>query len=257
MSRLVVIGIVGSPRKNGITNRLVEAALDGARSREVETKKVYLVDYDVKQFRGTGGSAEANKYCPEELSTLCEEADAIILGAPVYWGDINGLTKDFMDTVRISNPRGKLALGIAIAGGSGKGLLSGVQSIYHFFFHKQMKGIDPTPVSRFNLEESIGTLRISGARLADLTKKKQTFGKIGDEYWPEVSADYASLIYLKCDHVDEFMMLAEQLVKICKEDRVGDAKAELDRAKALLAEGKRGEAARYAVRSYQMLYYTP
>lgn len=255
MCWLVVIGIVGSPRKNGITNRLVESALDGSRSKDVETKKVYLVDYDVKQFRGTGGAAEANKYCPEELSRLCEEADAIVLGAPVYWGDINGLTKDFMDTVRISNPRGKPALGVAIAGGSGKGLLSGVQSIYQFFFHKQMKGIDPTPVSRFNLEESVGALRISGARLADLAKRKQAFGKIGDEYWPEVSADYASLTYLKCDHVDEFMMLAEQLVKTSKLDKVRDAKAELKKAKTLLAEGKRGEAARCAVRSYQMLYY--
>ena len=50
-------------------------------------------------------------------------------------------------------------------------------------------------------------------------------------------------------------MLAEQLVKTSKLDKVRDAKAELKKAKTLLAEGKRGEAARCAVRSYQMLYY--
>ncbi len=254
---MVVIGIVGSPRKSGLTNRLVEAALEGCRSREVETRKVYLVDYDVRQSRGLGGSVEANKYCPEELSGLCEEADAIVLGAPVYWGDINGLTKDFMDTVRISSPRGKPALGIAIAGGSGKGLLSGVQSMYHFFFHKQMMGIDPTPVSRFNLEESVVALRVSGAKLVDLSMRKEGFGRISDEHWAEVAAYYASLDCLRCDHVDEFMMLAEQLTKISRSNNVGDAKKELERARALLAEGRRGEAAKHAVRSYQMLYYAP
>jgi len=255
---LIVLGIVGSPRKNGLTNRLVDAALEGVNSKGVETKKIYLVDYDVRQFRGLGGAAEANKYCPEELSRLCEEAEAIVLGAPVYWGDINGLTKDFMDTVRISNCSSKPALGIAIAGGSGKGLLSGVQTIYHFFFHKQMKAIDPTPVSRFNLEESIGKLKISGARLADLTKEKNPAPrKMSDEYWPEVTADYATLSYLKCDPVDEFIMLAEQLIKISTSDKVGKAKAELERAMALSAEGKRSEAARYAVRSYQILYFPP
>jgi multimeric flavodoxin WrbA len=253
---LVVIGIVGSPRKNGLTSRLVDATLEGSRSREVETQKVYLVDYDVKQFRGTGGSIEANKYCPEELSRLCEEAHAIVLGAPVYWGDINGLTKDFMDTVRISNSRGKPAVGIAIAGGSGKGLLSGVQSIYHFFFHKQMKGIDPMPVSRFNLEESIETLRTSGAKLADLSKS-QKFEERSDEYWTEVSTDYAALKYLKCDHVDEFVMLSEQLIQALKGKRVENAEKELNKARALIAEGKRDEGVVHAVRSYQMLYYGP
>ena len=59
---------------------------------------------------------------------------AIVLAAPVYWGDINGMTKTFLDTVRISNCSGKLAMGIAIAGGTGKGLTSGVQTIYRFFF---------------------------------------------------------------------------------------------------------------------------
>ena len=58
--------------------------------------------------------------CPEELNRLCEEADALVIGAPVYYGDINGLTKDFMDTVRISNANGKYGLGISIAGGQVK-----------------------------------------------------------------------------------------------------------------------------------------
>ena len=192
------------------------------------------------------------------MSSLCEEADAIILGAPVYWGDINGLTKDFMDTVRLRLPNinGKPALGVDIAGGSGKGLLSGIQSIYHFFFHKQMRGIEPTPVSRFNLNEALEGLRKSGAKLADLSKEKKPFpGETVDDRWPEVLAYYASMKFLNCNPLDEFITLAGQLIRISKGDKVEKAKAEYDKAVALIAEGKRAEASRYAVRSYQILYF--
>jgi NAD(P)H-dependent FMN reductase len=251
-----VLGIVGSPRKDGRTNMLIDAALEGARSAGAETEKAYLMDYEIRPYKGAGGSQDAFQYCPEELSGLCEEADGIALGAPVYWGDINGLTKDFMDTVRISNSNGKPALGIAIAGGSGKGLLSGVQTIYHFFFHRQMRGTDPAPVSRFNLQGALGQLRESGARLADLSRERRPFpGRTRDDRWPEVLAYYACVEYLRCDPVDEFVMLAEQLIGISEGSEVGRAELELAKALALLSEGRRAEAARHAVRSYQVLYF--
>jgi multimeric flavodoxin WrbA len=252
----MILGIVGSPRKNGITNMLVDAALKGVESKSVETKKIYLVDYDISPFKGIGGAGEAHRNYPKELSSLCDEIDGMILGAPVYMGDINGLTKDFMDTARIPNTSGKPAIGIAIAGGTGKGLLSGVQSIYHFFFQKQFRSLNPTPVSRFNLQETLEELVVSGAKLADLSREKFSFyGKTSDDKWPEVLAHYASLNYLRCDTLDEFVMLAEQLVKISKGNNVEEAKAELDKARNLIADGKRIEASRHAVRSYQILYF--
>ena len=255
---MFVLGIVGSPRKNGRTNGLVDAALAGAESRGVEVGKVYLTDYAIRPFTGAGGSAEAFQYCPEELSRLCEEADALVLGAPVYWGDINGLTKDFMDTVRIANSNGKPALGTAIAGGTGKGLLSGVQTIYHFFFHRQMRGIDPTPVSRFNLQTALAQLEVSGAKIADLAGEKRPFpGDAREGRWPEVLAYYATVKYLRCDPVDEFLMLAGQLIEMSRGEDVEKAKAELKEALTLITEGNRSEAARHAVRSYQALYFPP
>jgi multimeric flavodoxin WrbA len=253
---VTVLGIVGSPRKDGRSSRLVDAALEGARREGASVQKLYLVDYDVKSFKGAGGSDEAYSYCPDELSTLCGSAEALVLGAPVYWGDINGLTKDFMDTVTIGSANGKPALGIAIAGGTGKGLLSGVQSIYHFFYHKQMRGIDPTPVSRFNMEKALQQLTDSGARLARAAQAPTPFpGATRDERWPEVVAYYASVAYLDGDPVDEFLMLAEQLIDISDGDDAVAAQAELDRAVAFVAEGDRAEAGRHAVRSYQLLYF--
>lgn len=237
---------------------MVEAALEGAKSKGAEIKKIYLIDYEIKAFTDSGGSREAYNYCPEELSSLCEEANAIVLGAPVYWGDINGLTKDFMDTVRIADSSGKPALGIAIAGGSGKGLLSGVQSIYHFFYHKQMRAINPTPVSRFNLEEAVEELKGSGSELVELAEDAKPFpGETWDDRWSEVLAYYTSTKYLNCDPLDEFFMLAEQLIKISEGEKAAKARTELEKALSFKAEGKKDEAARCAVKSYQILFFPP
>ena len=254
---MVVLGVVGSPRKDGRTSALIDAALQGAESAGGSTEKAYLVDYDVRPFTGSGGSREAFGYCPRELSELCGKAEAIVIGAPVYWGDINGLTKDFMDTVRIRNANGKPALGIAIAGGSGKGLFSGVQTIYHFFYHRQMRGIDPTPVTRFNFQEALEQLKASGARLADLAKEPAPFpGARNDDRWEDVVAYYSSLPYFKCDPVDEFVALAGQLIRISEGELVEQAKTELEQALALIEAGERGEAGRHAVKSYRLLYFS-
>jgi multimeric flavodoxin WrbA len=253
---MLILGIVGSPRKGGRTSTLIDAALEGAALGGAETEKLCLVDYPIKPFTGRGGTSEANTFCPPELSEQCEAADAIVLGAPVYYGDINGLTKDFMDSVRIANSNGKPALGFAIAGGSGKGLISGVQSIYHWFYHRQMRAIDPCPVSRFNLQGALNALRASGERLIELARSPEPFaGERREDRWAEVLAYYANVPYLNCDPVDEFLMLARHLIAVSTSDKVGQALRELGQAYALIEQGKRSEAGRHAVKAYELLYF--
>jgi len=163
-----------------------------------------------------------------------------------------------MDTVRIPITNGKPALGVTIAGGSGRGQVSGVQSLYTFFFHKQMRAIDPTPVSRFNMQEALEELKISGGRLVDLSKKKEAFlGNTVNERLPVVQAYYTSLKYLNCDPLDECIMLDRQLIKVSEGKKVEEAKAELDKALALISDGKRSIAAEHAVKAYLMLYFPP
>jgi len=47
-----VLGFVGSPRKKGNTDVLVDTFLDGALSVGAEVKKVFLADYTINQCRG-------------------------------------------------------------------------------------------------------------------------------------------------------------------------------------------------------------
>ncbi len=250
---MFVLGVVGSGRKNGRTAELMAAALGGVKAQGARTQKVYLADYELRYHLGV--AAQGAPYCPAALADLCEDADAIVLGSPVYYGDINGLTRSFMDSVPIPNSNGKPALGFAIAGGSGKGLLSGVQSIYHYFYHRQMRAIDPTPVSRFNLDAALASLRESGAALVAMCETVEPFpGAARDDRWADVLAYYATLPHFNAGPVDEFVMLAEQLIRISEGPVVMEAKAALDQALDWIQEGEPNRAAPYAVRAYEMLY---
>ena len=240
----MILGIVGSPRKGGLTDQLVTRALEGAESAGLETKKLHLADFEVPYY------CEEAK-CPQELSRMCEEANALVIGAPVYYGDISGLTKDFMDIVSISNANGKYGLGISIAGGTGKGLCLAVQSIYSFFYHRQIRGIDPTPVSRFNFKKIRERLYTSGKKLAELSQETKPFQNL----WDRIE-HYENLPYLKHTFLDEILLLVEQLIGIsANKPALAKAKQEYEIAKSLIAEGKRSESARYAVKAYDILYF--
>jgi hypothetical protein len=121
-----------------------------------------------------------------------------------------------------------------------------------------MRAIDPTPVSRFNIDEAVEQLKESGGKLVDLAAKAESFsGTTWNDRWPDVGAYYTSIPYLECGPLDEFIMLARQLITISEGKNVTQAKVELDTALALIAEGKRDDAARHAVTSYQLLFYSP
>lgn len=253
-----VLGIVGSPRKNGRSYELMDAALQGAAAAGAEVERLFLVDYAIDQFVSQGGSEEGVRFCPPELSAALAQADALVVAAPVYWGDINGLTKDWFDSVRLTPDQGNglPALGAAIAGGSGKGLLSGVQSLYHWFYHKQMRAIDPTPVSRFNLREARASLMQSGARLVELAASRTSFaGASADERWADVVAWYATLPYLRDGPVEEFLMLARQLLKEAGAAAPRQAIERYDAALAARECGNLAEAGRNAVETYRLLYH--
>ena len=249
---MLILGIVGSPRKRERTNALVGAIIEGAAATGAETHTIYLVDYTIRPH-GTAGVGPA---CPRELADLCNEADALAIGAPVYWGNINGLTKDFIDTVQLQDPSGKPAAGVAIAGGSGKGLLSGLQNLYHFLYHRQYRAIDPTPVSRFNFDGALASLKKTGSKLAGMAYHRTPFaGGAWNDRWADVLAHYATLPYLTQGPLDEFILLAEQLIAISGGDRAEQARQHLDSAVSLKAQGQHSEAARHAVQAYKLLFF--
>ena len=134
---------MGSPHKDGMTNKLVTRAIEGSKEASASTEIMYLIDYDIPQL------SESHKRAPEELCLLMGEADAYVLGAPVNILDVNGLTKDFMDIFFMcpnaaNAANGKPGLGIAMAGGLGLGMVSALETLYQFFTSVGIRGIDLT-----------------------------------------------------------------------------------------------------------------
>ena len=96
-----VIGVSGSPRKNGNTAHLVGAALREMEKYDVETVFIRLCEYAIGDCRGCEGCRESY-HCVirddmQKLYPLLDEADALILGSPTYFYDVTALMKAFLD----------------------------------------------------------------------------------------------------------------------------------------------------------------
>ncbi|MGO3167239.1 flavodoxin family protein, partial [Senegalia sp. (in: firmicutes)] len=96
-----VLGIVGSRRKNGNTSYLVQQALDSIECKEIETKLVFLSDYNIKGCTGCEGCKDTYKCVitddMQKLYPLILEADAIITGSPTYFYNITADMKAFIE----------------------------------------------------------------------------------------------------------------------------------------------------------------
>ena len=101
-----VIGINGSPRKTWNTATLLEKALEGAASQGAETGLVHLYDLD---FTGCtscfacklrGGKSYGQCAVQDDLSPVLDSipgADALVLGSPIYFGDVTGEMRSFLE----------------------------------------------------------------------------------------------------------------------------------------------------------------
>ena len=96
-----VLGIHGSPRQGGNTELLVREALAGAEAQGATTEFVSLNDLTIR-------GCQACMYCRahdgcavqddmQAIYVQIAEADAIVLGSPVYMHGVTGQTKIFID----------------------------------------------------------------------------------------------------------------------------------------------------------------
>ena len=105
-----VYAINGSPRKNKNTATLLQKALDGvkesAKGKEVETEIINLYDlnytgckscFACKRLEGKSYGKCALKDDIQEVLEKLSEADGIIFGSPVYFGNITGQLQSFLE----------------------------------------------------------------------------------------------------------------------------------------------------------------
>ena len=97
-----VTGFIGSPRKGGNTDLLVQRILEGTSEKGAETEIVYLNDLNIQECQACMQCKKKALRCAvkddmQDLYPLIESSDVLVLGAPIYMGYITGLMKIFID----------------------------------------------------------------------------------------------------------------------------------------------------------------
>ena len=96
-----VIGFVASPRKTGNTAWTVNKILEGAREQGAETQVWYSGELDIKPCRGCLGCTKSYKCVidddMQEIYSTLKQADVLVLGAPIYMGQMSAQAKTFID----------------------------------------------------------------------------------------------------------------------------------------------------------------
>ncbi|MFC1712273.1 flavodoxin family protein [Candidatus Poribacteria bacterium] len=96
-----LLGVVGSPRKNGNTHILVTRILEGAEKEGAEAESIFLSDLNIQECNGCHAcwkGKECNKH--DDMNGIYPKiigSDVIVFGTPVYWYGPTALMKAFID----------------------------------------------------------------------------------------------------------------------------------------------------------------
>lgn len=100
------IAVNGSPRKNWNTGTLLKKALEGAQSEGADTEIYHLYDYSFKGCNSCfackirGGKSYGKCAVKDDIAPVYEmilEADLLLLGSPIYFSDITGAMRSFIE----------------------------------------------------------------------------------------------------------------------------------------------------------------
>ena len=153
--------IIGSPKTNGSTARLVDRMIEGMKSQHIEVSRYFLDQMNINYCKGYE-KYEVNRKCVQmdDMNLLIDEiygSDIILLASPSYWGDVTGQMKTFIDrslpvcnakTGKTPVPKGKVGVAVAVrAGISREENQHIVDTLNHYFGHLEIQ-----PIAMFTAE---------------------------------------------------------------------------------------------------------
>jgi multimeric flavodoxin WrbA len=107
-----VTALVGSPRKKGNTDLLIDKILEGAKNVGSSVTKIYLYDQTILPCADCRKCFKALK-CQEDddmqkIYQEIDDSDVIIFGTPVYWYTMSAMMKLLVDRLRPYTVNNKL-----------------------------------------------------------------------------------------------------------------------------------------------------
>lgn len=108
-----ILALIGTPRKRGNTDLLVNQILKGSREKGHRCKKLYLYDYEILPCMDCRDCKKGDYVCTlndgmKKIYPKIEKADLIIFGTPNYWNGPTGKMKLLIDRMRPFVPSKKL-----------------------------------------------------------------------------------------------------------------------------------------------------
>jgi multimeric flavodoxin WrbA len=108
-----ILALIGSHRKKGNTDALVEQILKGSSTKGHTTEKLFLYDYTISICIDCCNCKKGDYVCykndeMQKIYPKIEEADLIIFGTPLYWYGPTAKMKLLVDRIRPFVANGKL-----------------------------------------------------------------------------------------------------------------------------------------------------
>ena len=100
----MILILNASPRRHGNISQMVEVMADECRQAGVEVQTVAVQQLDIRPCLGCMKCRAAHKcVLPEDdaqrVLKLIQQADALVVAAPCYWGNIPGTLKLLLDRI--------------------------------------------------------------------------------------------------------------------------------------------------------------
>ena len=100
-AKLKVLGIAGSPRRDGNTDLLLRQVMAGASNEQTQTKTVILQELSIAPCRHCDGCLKTGKCVQNDdmqwLHTDLREADRIVLASPIFFMGVTAQAKAMID----------------------------------------------------------------------------------------------------------------------------------------------------------------
>lgn len=184
---VLVLGIVGSPRKGGNTEFIVENALKSAREAGAETEILLLSENHVEPCKACGACGETGECVIRDdfmhVFNRMTEADGIIMASPSYFESMTPQMKALIDRAGYynSSARGRTVFDGKVAGAISVARRTGLANVWtqQLLFILSQKMIVPgitsyanavgsKPGDVLNDEEGMRTSSDLGAAIAKL-----------------------------------------------------------------------------------------
>ena len=148
---MLVLGLQGSPRKQGNTRHMLSLFLNQAEKAGFQTKTIDALKINCNSCIGCE-NCEKTGFCifkdvmAEEIFPLFRRADIIVLSTPVYFYSVSGQIKPIIDRTQtlwsriyrlnLKDPGNRFRKGILLSAGAtkGKNLFDGIRLTAKYFF---------------------------------------------------------------------------------------------------------------------------